>query len=94
LANLYMNWFLKYWRRSGKGDLVILSREHAEEALEWAGEVMTKIGLTLNEVKTSVRDASRETFNFLGYTLGPQRYWKDGRRSRVRSARGRTSAMP
>jgi RNA-directed DNA polymerase len=91
LANLYMNRFLKYWRRSGKGkqyqavivnyadDFVILSREHAEEARAWTGEVMAKIGLTLNEAKTSVRDASRETFNFLGYTFGPQRYWKDGR---------------
>ena len=90
LANLYMNRFLKYWRRSGKGkqyqavivnyadDLVILSRQQAEEAREWTGEVMTKIGLTLNEGKTSVRDASRETFNFLGYTFGPQRYWKNG----------------
>jgi RNA-directed DNA polymerase len=90
LANLYMNRFLKYWRRSGKGeqyqavivnyadDFVILSREHAEEAREWTGEVMAKIGLTLNEAKTSVRDGSRETFNFLGYTFGPQRYWKNG----------------
>jgi len=40
---------------------------------------MAKIGLTLNEAKTSVRDATRETCNFLGYTFGPQRYWKDGR---------------
>jgi len=41
--------------------------------------VMSKIGLTLNEAKTSVKNASQETFNFLGYTFGPQRYWKDGR---------------
>jgi RNA-directed DNA polymerase len=41
--------------------------------------VMSKIGLTLNEAKTSVKNASQETFNFLGYTFGPQRHWKDGR---------------
>ena len=32
---------------------------------------MTKLGLTLNEAKTSVKDARRESFDFLGYTLGP-----------------------
>ena len=39
---------------------------------------MTKLGLTLNEAKTSLKDARRESFDFLGYTLGPQRYRKDG----------------
>ena len=39
---------------------------------------MTKLGLTLNEAKTSVKDARRESFDFLGYTFGPQRYRKDG----------------
>jgi RNA-directed DNA polymerase len=91
LANLYMNRYLKHWRQTGKGqqyravivnyaaDFVILSRGHAEEARGWTGEVMGKIGLTLNEAKTGVKNAKRETFNFLGYTFGPQRYWKDGR---------------
>jgi RNA-directed DNA polymerase len=90
LANLYMNRFLKHWRRKGKGqqynavivnyadDFVVLSRGHAEEAHEWIGKVMAQIGLTLNVAKTSIKDARRETFNFLGYTFGPQRYWKDG----------------
>ena len=39
---------------------------------------MTKLGLTLNEAKTSVKDARRESFDFLGYTFGPHRYRKDG----------------
>ena len=39
---------------------------------------MTKLGLTLNEAKTSVRNARSESFDFLGYTFGPQRYRKDG----------------
>jgi len=29
---------------------------------------MDKIGLTLNEAETSVKNACQETFNFLGYT--------------------------
>ena len=66
-------------RFPGATHLVILSRGHAEEARVWTGGVMGKIGLTLNETKTSVKNARRETFDFLGYTFGPQRYWKDGR---------------
>ena len=66
-------------RFPGATDLVILSRGHAAEAREWTGKVMSRIGLTLNEAKTSVKDARRETFNFLGYTFGPMRHWKDGR---------------
>ena len=41
-------------------------------------QVMTKLGLTLNEDKTSVRDARTERFDFLGYTFGPHHYRKDG----------------
>ena len=90
LANLYMNRFLKHWRLSGRGeafraqvisyadDFVILSRGHAAEALAWTRPVMTRLGLTLNEAKTSVRDARQERFDFLGYTFGPHRYRKDG----------------
>ena len=57
---------------------VILSRGRAAEALAWTRAVMAKLGLTLNEAKTSVKDARRESFDFLGYTFGPQRYRKDG----------------
>jgi RNA-directed DNA polymerase len=32
---------------------------------------MTKLGLTINESKTSLKDARRERFNFLGYLFGP-----------------------
>jgi RNA-directed DNA polymerase len=39
---------------------------------------MTKLGLTLNEAKTSLKDARTERFDFLGYTFGPHRYRKDG----------------
>ena len=52
-------------------DFVILSRGHAQEALTWTKVVMAKLGLTINEAKTSLKDARRESFDFLGYTLGP-----------------------
>src|SRR6266581_9278217 len=92
LANLYMNRFLKHWRLTEQGhkikahviayadDFVILSRGHAEEAKAWAGAVMTRLGLSLNEAKTSVRDAWQERFDFLGYSFGPHYSRKDGRR--------------
>jgi len=35
---------------------------------------MTRIGLTLNEQKTCIRNAREESFDFLGYTFG-SRYW-------------------
>jgi RNA-directed DNA polymerase len=92
LANLYMNRFLKHWRLTGQGqklkaqviayadDFVILSRGHAAEAKAWAQAVMTRLGLTLNETKTSVRNARQERFDFLGYSFGPHYSPKNGRR--------------
>ena len=91
LSVIYMNRFLKHWRLSGRGeafrahviayadDFVILSRGHAEEALTWTRAVMTALGLSLNEAKTSVKDARRESFDFLGYTLGPRHFPEGGR---------------
>lgn len=90
LANIYMHRFLKAWHLWRKGeefdaeivnyadDFVILSRGNAEEALEWTREIMTRIGLTLNERKTCVRHAQRESFDFLGYRFGQCRSRKDG----------------
>jgi RNA-directed DNA polymerase len=91
LSVIYMNRFLKHWRLTRRGeafrahvvsyadDFVILSRGHAAEALTWTKAVMTKLGLTLNEAKTSLKDARRESFDFLGYTLGPRHLPNGGR---------------
>src|SRR5271166_107773 len=92
LANIYMNRFLKHWRLSGCGeafrahvvnyadDFVILSQHSAAEALAWTKAVMTRLGLTLNEAKTSVKDARKERFDFLGYAFGPYCYQRNGNR--------------
>jgi RNA-directed DNA polymerase len=91
LANIYMNRFLKHWRLTGRGeafhahvvsyadDFVILSRGHAAEALTWTKAVMTKLGLTLNEVKTSLKNARQDRFDFLGYSFGPHHYKANGK---------------
>ena len=90
LANLYMNRLLKGWRNTKRGeqydaqivnyadDFVILSRGKAAEALNWTRQVVDRMGVTLNEAKTSIKQARKESFNFLGYTFGPHRYKKDG----------------
>jgi RNA-directed DNA polymerase len=86
LANLYINRFLKFWRMQERtkayrahivsyaDDFVILSRGHAAEALAWTKAVMTRLGLTINEAKTSLKDARYERFDFLGYAFGP--HWQ------------------
>src|SRR5258708_3415951 len=85
-----MNRFLKYWRLTGRGeafhahvsayadDFVILSRGCSAEALAWTKAVMTRLGLTLNEAKTSLKNARQERFDFLGYSFGPHRYKANG----------------
>lgn len=91
VANLYMNRFLKHWRRTGRGeawqahvinyadDFVILSRGHADEALAWTDRVMTRLGLTLNRTKTRLCDARQERFDFLGYSFGAHCFRQTGR---------------
>mgnify|MGYP001333327623 CR=1 FL=1 len=113
LANIYMNRFLKHWRQRARDeafqayvvsyadDFVILSRGYADEALAWTRAVMTKLGLTLNEGKTSVKNAREEHFDFLGYTFGPEHYRKDGHwylgaspsRKSVQRLKGKVSAI-
>ena len=82
----------KFWRMQEKtrayrahivsyaDDFVILSRGHAGEALAWTRGVMLRLGLTLNEAKTSLKDARKERFDFLGYTFGPHWRRRDGKR--------------
>jgi RNA-directed DNA polymerase len=85
-----MNRLLKGWRNTRRGeqfdahivnyadDFVILSRGKAAEALNWTRQVVARMGVTLNEAKTSIKQARQESFNFLGYTFGPHRYKKNG----------------
>jgi RNA-directed DNA polymerase len=92
LANLYMNRLLKYWHITGRttalsahivnyaDDFVILSRGSAAEALVWTTSVTARMGLTLNEAKTHLRNARVERFDFLGYAFGPHWRRNDGKR--------------
>jgi len=90
LANLYMNRMFKFWKKRDCGqrfqaeivsyadDFVILSRGNAGLALKWVKEYLGRVGLVLNEKKTSLVDAKTEQFSFLGFSFGPHWYWKTG----------------
>jgi RNA-directed DNA polymerase len=81
--------FLKHWRLTGRGkalrahvvayadDFVILSRGCAAKARAWTKAVTRRIGLTLNE-ETSLKNARRERFGFLGCSFGPYLYCYKG----------------
>ena len=90
LANIYMRRFLKAWEQRGHtrrfgsrivnyaDDFVILCRRHAVEALQEAHDILTRIGLTMNETKTRVCRAPSEPFDFLGYRFGVQYLYGSG----------------
>ncbi len=91
LANIYMRRFLKAWELRGNDrkfgsrivnyadDFVILCRKHPEQALAEADQILTRIGLTLNETKTRICHAWQEPFDFLGYSFGVQYRFGGGR---------------
>jgi hypothetical protein len=70
------------WKRSGHearlgayivnyaDDLVICCRSGADQALAVMRNMMSKLKLTMNEIKTRVCSLPEERFDFLGYQLG------------------------
>lgn len=82
LANIYMRRFLKAWEQRGNerklharivnyaDDFVILCRRTAPQSLSEARDILSRIGLTLNEEKTRTCQAWQDSFDFLGYTFG------------------------
>ena len=91
LANLYMRRFVLGWKQRGleqrlgarivnyADDLVICCRRDAEEALVAMRQIMGRLKLTVNEVKTRTCQVPQETFDFLGYTFGRCYSLKTGR---------------
>ena len=83
LANLYFRRFVLAWKKFGfernlqsqivnyADDLVICCKPgNGERAMINFREVMTRLGLTVNERKTRLVKFPEESFNFLGYTIG------------------------
>jgi RNA-directed DNA polymerase len=90
LANLYMHRFIQAFRKYGldrrygavlvvyADDFVVLCKRNANGALEEIRRLLCKIGLTLNEAKTSVKWAREDAFDFLGHTFRMLRSYKTG----------------
>jgi len=83
LANIYMHRYIRAFRKYGldekcgavlinyADDFVVLCRRNARQVLDVTRRWMERIGLSLNEDKTCLRNARCESFDFLGYTFGP-----------------------
>jgi RNA-directed DNA polymerase len=93
LANVYINRLLRHWKKTGVSerlgqivsyadDFVILcaSRRQAEESLVLVSHWLEKLGLAIHPSKTRLCQAREEPFDFLGYTFGPTRHWRTGKR--------------
>jgi len=93
LANIYINRLLRHWRQTGASqrlghivsyadDFVILcaSRGQAEKSLALVSRWLEKLGLVIHPTKTRLCQARDEPFDFLGYTFGPARHWRTGKR--------------
>jgi RNA-directed DNA polymerase len=90
LANIYMHRFIRAFRKHGidgyygavlvnyADDFVVLCRRRAREALAVIRRWFSAMGLQLNDVKSSVKNACRESFDFLGYTFKRLRSYKTG----------------
>ena len=64
-------WHAKYRTRivNYADDFVVLSRNRGQAALDAARQLVARLGLTLNEEKTRLCHAGRDSFSFLGYTF-------------------------
>ena len=81
LANCYLHILDRIWqRRHLKGklqahlvryadDFVVMCRKDVEEPLKVVRHVLELLGLSLNEAKTHTVNATKASFNFLGFTL-------------------------
>lgn len=89
LANIYMRRFVKtmnFWGGNCKAhvinfadDFIIACKGSAEKMLRIARRTIEELGLKMNEEKTKLKNAKRESFDFLGYTFGPKYYRPEGR---------------
>ncbi len=60
-------------------DFVVLCAGNVEEPLSMVRRVLDRLELTLNENKTRIVDARKESFNFLGFEIRVSKSWKSGK---------------
>jgi len=91
LANCYLHILDRIWQRQhlkGKlhahlvryaDDFVVMCRNDVEEPLNVVRHILERLGLSLNEAKTQIVDATQASFNFLGFTMQMRRGAKTGK---------------
>ena len=91
LSNCYLHILDRIWqRRHLKGklqahlvryadDFVVLCRRDVEEPLKVVRHVLERLGLSLNEAKTRIVDATEGSFNFLGFSIRMSRGVRTGK---------------
>lgn len=91
LANCYLHVLDRLWQRHNlKGklqahlvryadDFVVLCRRDVQEPLKVVGHVLERLDLSLNETKTQIVDATKASFNFLGFAIRMSRGRRTGK---------------
>jgi RNA-directed DNA polymerase len=81
LANCYLHILDRIWQRRHMkrklqahlvryaDDFVVMCRKDVEEPLKVVRHVLGRLGLSLNEAKTHIVDATQASFNFLGFAI-------------------------
>lgn len=91
LANCYLHLLDRIWERHRlkdrlgahlvryADDLVVLCQRGVDEPLKVVRHVLERLGLSLNETKTQIVDATVARFDFLGFTIQMSRGAKTGK---------------
>lgn len=91
LANCYLHLLDRIWQRQhlrGKlqahlvryaDDFVVMCRRDVQEPLNVVRCVLKRLGLSLNEAKTHIVDATQASFNFLGFSIRMRRGMRTGK---------------
>jgi RNA-directed DNA polymerase len=91
LANAYLHLLDRIWERHRlkdklgahlvryADDFVVLCKRGVEEPLKVVRHVLERLGLSLNEAKTHIVDATEAGFDFLGFTIQMSRGAKSGK---------------
>ena len=91
LANCYLHILDRIWQRQHlKGnlkahlvryadDFVVMCRKDVQEPLKVVRHVLERLGLSLNEAKTQVVDATEASFDFLGFSIRMSRGLRTGK---------------
>jgi RNA-directed DNA polymerase len=92
LANLYLHLLDRIWERRGlqqrlgarivryADDIVVLCRRGSAKPMEMLRHILERLGLTLNETKTKIVNASEAKFDFLGFSIWMGKSRRTGKR--------------